>query len=830
MKKRLLFFAAFVCSSLAFGQAFVPGNLVISRYGDGVTNLPPLNTNRAVPVFIDEFDLTGNKVQSLAMPTTSSSEDDDDDSGNRILSGSIRHKEGLITLSPNGYFLTMIGYNTKPITEPDWTTYSNTTQRTIGVITPDGYIDTRTGVRANLANPRGAITHNGASVWYVGSSAATGIRHKAVGTAAKNDSIILNDAAGYNSVYIYNEQLYYTTSDGSNGPKIGKVGEGYTYRPGNVTAGTPLPGNPTSASPDQMLMLDHDTSTPEPDLLYVTDSEEGSLYKWVFEGGQWVAKGAVTVAGTTDDILGLTGDIVAGNVVLYAVTRNALLKFADEGAISTTFDAATHAPAVLAQAPAKTQFRGVAFTPGTIKEKPYVDVSSREFASLIQQKTNLIREIKSNVTYQRYPGVEETNLSYISNRGVPIALFFLKVNLNNPNVTIEAGTPYNKSTWARQTIRDMIPYKNAANGKRQVVAASNGDYYSWTGEPDGVVHKNGEIIKESPKGKFYFGIKNDGTAEVGDKRIYDATASVLKEAIGGRFYLVHYGEIMTEHLIDQSIEPRTTVGVLSPKHVVFMWVDGRRVGHSAGLSLRDMSKIYQAIGATDAANLDGGGSTTFLMRAKDGTYETRNRPSDNSERPNANALMVMMKSEILKAHARHFSATPAENSVRLSWTTDSEGDYASYTVERSKDGKTFEETGIVIAHDPEADAPVLYESFDNNPHYGRSFYRLRKTAHDGSNVYGKPVMVTLVKENGGVFVYPNPVKNQVTLTVAEEAENQHLTLRLLDSNGNTMFTQKGSLATINEKLNKRIKSLKAGIYVVKVTGEKQTYTSRFIKE
>lgn len=817
MKRLFLLLAAVVSSSLAFTQAFLPGNLVISRYGDGIASFPVLQ--KTVPVFLDEYDTAGHLVRTLALPSTSS---DDDTSNNRILAGGTKFKdEGLITLSPNGQFLTMIGYNTEPYT----TTYSNTTQRTIGVITSDGIIDTRTGVRAAIGNPRCAITPNGASIWFVGSG--TGLRQKVIGTAAKNDSVILNPPGGYNSVYIFNGQLYYTT-DYAAGPRIAKLGQGMPYA--EQTAGTPLPGYPNTGSPDQIIMLDYNTATPDPDLMYVTDSDLGSLQKWVFDGMQWVARGSVLIPGITNDIRGVTGDISSGHVVLYALTSNRVLKFTDSSAISSDFSNDSNAPVVLVQAAAKTLFKGIAFTPGTIKEKPFEDISSRKFASLIQQKTNLIRELKTNVTFQRYPGVEETNITYTSNKGVPIALFFLKVNLSNPNVTIEAGTPYDRPEFARQTIRAMIPYKNAANSKRQVIAASNGDYYSWTGEPDGVVHKNGVVIKASPPNKFFFSIKNDGKALVGDKRIYDAAASRLKEAIGGRFYLMHYGEVMTEHLKDISVEPRTTVGILSPDRVVFMWVDGRRTGHSAGLSLTDMAYIYKAIGATDAINMDGGGSTTFIMRKKDGTYETRNKPSDNSERANANALMVMMKTEILKPLTHNFTGMPEENSVKLSWTTDSEGDYKTYTVERSKDGKLFEETGIEMKQDTGANASILFESFDNDPYFGQSYYRLKKTGFDGKKAYSNTVVVMLEKQTGELMVYPNPVHNKVTLTIDVDPGNQILNFSLVDASGNTLMNYKGNLAAINELLNKNMNSLKAGVYLLRIAGEKNAYTSRFIKE
>lgn len=727
MKRRLLFIAAIACCNLAFSQAFVPGNLVISRYGDGATTLP--TNNRTVPVFLDEYNLSGQKVRSLALPTNL-----EDNSKNRILAGVPRIKdEGLITLSPNGYFLTMIGYNLEPYT----TQFNNQTFRTIGVITPDGAIDTRTGARVVLGNPRCATTNNGANFWYVGSG--SGLRRKTLASANQDDSVILNSPAAYNSVYIYNEQLYYT-ADNATGPKIGRVGSSLPYAEQQTS--TPLPGYPNTGSPDQIIMLDNDASTPEPDLMYVTDGDAGSLQKWVFNGTIWVPQGEVTVPGVTDDIRAITGDISSGNVVLYAVTPSKLLKITDATAISSTLSATTNAPSVLVQAPAKTQFRGVAFTPGTIKEKPFEDVSSREFASLIQQKTNLIKELNTNETFQRYPGVEETHISYTNQAGNPVALSFLKVNLGNPNVTIEAGTPYNSNAYNLQTVRNMIPFKNEANSERQVVAASNGDYFIWTGEPEGGIHKNGTVIKGLPENKYFFSIRNDGTALIGDTRIYNASSTTLKELISGRFYLVHYGETMTEHLIDKSIEPRSTVGVLSPNRVIFMWVDGRRTGYSAGISLTDMAYIYKAIGATDAINLDGGGSATFIMREKDGTYQPHNKPSDaTGERKVANSLMVLMKTRILQS---------------------------------------------------------------------------------GPKQPGKP--------EAGLTVYPNPATTQVALSLEKIGKGEKLAFTLSDKDGNTVYNYDGTLESINSELNRRLKSLKEGIYIITITSGKNVYSTHLEKK
>ena len=64
-------------------------------------------------------------------------------------------------------------------------------------------------------------------------------------------------------------------------------------------------------------------------------------------------------------------------------------------------------------------------------------------------------------------------------------------------------------------------------------------------------------------------------------------------------------------------------------------VDGRREEWSAGMDLRELATFMLELGATEALNLDGGGSTTMWVR-----NEVRNRPSDNRIRPIANTLLL----------------------------------------------------------------------------------------------------------------------------------------------------------------------------------------------
>lgn len=92
--------------------------------------------------------------------------------------------------------------------------------------------------------------------------------------------------------------------------------------------------------------------------------------------------------------------------------------------------------------------------------------------------------------------------------------------------------------------------------------------------------------------------------------------------------------------------PRTIVGVAARgRRLLLITVDGRQEGYSAGTTNRESAAIALALGATDAINLDGGGSTTMAVARSRGdsvTFEVVNRPSDPvGERPVGNALVVV---------------------------------------------------------------------------------------------------------------------------------------------------------------------------------------------
>lgn len=83
--------------------------------------------------------------------------------------------------------------------------------------------------------------------------------------------------------------------------------------------------------------------------------------------------------------------------------------------------------------------------------------------------------------------------------------------------------------------------------------------------------------------------------------------------------------------------PRTAVGLTKDNHLIFVVVEGRSA-RSAGMSLDELARLMQTLGAVDAINLDGGGSSEIVVKDK-----IMNELSDGKERPLANAFLIQTR-------------------------------------------------------------------------------------------------------------------------------------------------------------------------------------------
>lgn len=124
----------------------------------------------------------------------------------------------------------------------------------------------------------------------------------------------------------------------------------------------------------------------------------------------------------------------------------------------------------------------------------------------------------------------------------------------------------------------------------------------------------------------------------------------------------------------------------------------------------------------------------------------------------------------LPVELTNFTATPVNNRVvNLEWYTSSEMNNDYFSVERSKDGTTWEALER-IEGEGNSNYTMRYFLVDEYPLNGTSYYRLKQTDYDGRFEYSSIEKVTLDKLNDNkVYVFPNPTNSILTIdgTLAE---------------------------------------------------------------
>jgi Ca2+-binding RTX toxin-like protein len=111
------------------------------------------------------------------------------------------------------------------------------------------------------------------------------------------------------------------------------------------------------------------------------------------------------------------------------------------------------------------------------------------------------------------------------------------------------------------------------------------------------------------------------------------------DSVGGFPLLIRDGSVVAKKCVAAICgrHPRTGIGATADGRLLLVTVDGRRRRHSVGMTLLEFAREFERLGATWALNLDGGGSSTMVVRGK-----VVNRPSDKGgERFVSSAILVL---------------------------------------------------------------------------------------------------------------------------------------------------------------------------------------------
>jgi predicted phosphodiesterase len=185
-------------------------------------------------------------------------------------------------------------------------------------------------------------------------------------------------------------------------------------------------------------------------------------------------------------------------------------------------------------------------------------------------------------------------------------------------------------------LRDAVTAGAAA---REVVVADGLVVSNTTGISTTAIPENGFILIGREAGAQALAALQPGDAVTVRYAQKTSAAAPFTFAAGGNQVLMQNGKIMTTD--DRDTHPRTAAGITADsKEMILAAVDGRQA-HSRGMTLLELAQLMESLGAHDALNLDGGGSTTFLTRLPgDEAVTVVNSPSDGYERSVPNGVGI----------------------------------------------------------------------------------------------------------------------------------------------------------------------------------------------
>lgn len=232
--------------------------------------------------------------------------------------------------------------------------------------------------------------------------------------------------------------------------------------------------------------------------------------------------------------------------------------------------------------------------------------------------------LANSVQYKQY--------SFRDPAGQPIKAYVVTVDLRDAN------------TFLRPIGGDNCKKVSEHGSQSRALVAVNAGFFDGDCKSVSLLKINSVLKGTNSKARSALGL--DGQERASIKRIPAGQDwPEMRNAVGG------IPRIVTDGRVDVNSEggssgfingrhPRTAVGLIDDQHAIIVMVDGRS-GTSKGMSLKALAQFMISLGAKQAVNLDGGGSSAMwvdpVLGDRDGVI---NDPSDGRERRVNSALGV----------------------------------------------------------------------------------------------------------------------------------------------------------------------------------------------
>ena len=231
----------------------------------------------------------------------------------------------------------------------------------------------------------------------------------------------------------------------------------------------------------------------------------------------------------------------------------------------------------------------------------------------------------------------------------PIAALVLRVNLAAPGVA-PVVTAANGEREGETDAALTSAFLAAEKCQAAVNAAPFDKVWREPGGPEnvsGLMMRDGHVISP-PEGRPCLAFGPDKTVAVHDSDREARRTAVT--AVCGFAVILRDGKVTGR---DEKLHPRTAAGVSADGRTLWLLtVDGRQTRWSGGATTPELAQWLRALGADDAINLDGGGTTTMVVADAEGRPRVLNRPIHlgipGRERPSGSHLGIRARPLVRK--------------------------------------------------------------------------------------------------------------------------------------------------------------------------------------
>lgn len=179
----------------------------------------------------------------------------------------------------------------------------------------------------------------------------------------------------------------------------------------------------------------------------------------------------------------------------------------------------------------------------------------------------------------------------------------------------------------------------------------------------------------------------------------------------------------------------------------------------------------------------------------------------------------------LPVNLTSFKAAETNRNISLTWQTATEQNNSHFLIQRSADGRVFENIGRVEGAG-DSDQSIDYSFVDDKPLAGINYYRLHQFDFDGTNEVFGPIAVRFGADGGKPRLWPVPATDrlQVYLPTTDLSWN----LEVFSADGQLLRQQK--VEDKNTQAFFDVSALPAGVYFMRWANGHEMGQQRFVKQ